>query len=135
MMATLRPVIMPGVGILLVVHLRSHWYVLTCLSLRAQAGSRASVELGQRHPAGALQFGDAIGAQEVFEVVELLGVAGEHHGEVGGADVDDLALEHADQFDDRAPLSARCLTVAMQQLAFDGVGGVQLGDLDARGPA
>ena len=48
-----------------------------------------------------------------------------------GADVDDLALEHADQLDDLAPrLGPAARTVTSSSSRSTDVGGVQLGDLD-----
>ena len=115
------------IGVRLVVHLGCHQPAFPfhgtqpCLA----------IELGQRHPAGALQLHDAIAGQQIFEVVELVGVAVERHGDGLDADGEDLALEDVDQLDDLAALlGASIAHGGEQQLALDGATRVELADLD-----
>ena len=61
-----------------------------------------ALQLGQRHPAGALELDDPIGPHELLEVVDLRRRARQHHRDLVAADVDDAALEHLHQLDDLA---------------------------------
>jgi len=71
------------------------------------------VQLRQRHAAGPLHLDDAVGADEVFEVVQLDRGPLEGDRQTVVADVDDLALEHPDQLDDLAPVSGPASRVAI----------------------
>ena len=63
-----------------------------------------SIELGESHPARALQLHDAVPVEQLFEVVELVGVTFERHGNGVDADREDLALEDVDELDHLAAL-------------------------------
>ena len=99
------------IGVRLVVHLRGHlsqpFLALSWLDRGTQ--TCLAIELGQRHPAGALQLHDAISGQQFFKIVELVGMPVEADGDRLDADGQDLALEDVGQLDDLAAvLRADC---------------------------
>ena len=102
MIATLRPAMSDRIGVLLVVHVGG---ISARLSDSGPGG--CPLELGQRDAAGALQLHDAIGSQEIFEVVELGRRALEATVSWSPADGQDPAAEHLHQLDDLARGSGR----------------------------
>src|SRR6202008_4361140 len=116
MMATLRPAIsersasfsystVAGIS----GDLPSHGTHAGCLAL----------QLGKRDPAGALQLHDAIGAEELLEVVDLVRVAVEADGHLLGAHGQDLALEDLHQLEHLAADLGGGLDGGEHQLALD----------------
>ena len=87
------------------------------------------LELGQGHPAGALQLDDAEGAQQLLDVVEPVGRAVEADRQLVVADVDDAALEQVHQLDDGAAGRHVGPQGHEHELALDRVAGVELADL------
>src|SRR4051794_23337050 len=94
----------------------------------AQAGS-LPVQLGESNSAGALKLDDAERPHEIFEVVDLVGPAGQHHGQLVVADVDDGALEDLHHLDDLAARGAVGLDRDEAELALDRILWSQLADL------
>src|SRR3982750_1566162 len=84
----------------------------------AQAGS-LPVQLGESNSAGTLQLDDAERPHEIFEVVHLVGAAGQHHGELVVADIDDGALEDLHHLDDLPARGAVGLDGDETELAID----------------
>ncbi len=64
----------------------------------------AAFEFRQGHPARALEFNDAISVEQIFKIIELVGVPLEADRQDEFGDGEDLALEYIDQFDDSAAL-------------------------------
>src|SRR3954453_18842954 len=85
----------------------------------AQAGS-LPVQLGESNSTGALQLDDAERPHEIFEVIDLVGAAGQHHRELVVADIDDGALEDLHHLDDLAARRAVGLHRDEAELPIDG---------------
>src|SRR3954454_599814 len=94
----------------------------------AQPGRRA-LELGEGDAPGALELHDPVRAEELLEVVDLRRVAVEADRDLVVADTEDATLEHLHELHDLAAVLGHCLDGDQEQLALDGVVGVQLADL------
>src|SRR4051795_4607835 len=89
-----------------------------------------TVEFGKRHPSGALQLHDAISGEQLFKVVELVGMTVQADGDRLEADGKDLALEDRGQLHHLAAVVGVHPNRRQQQLALDGPTRVELADLD-----
>ena len=92
--------------------------------------ARSRIELGQRNASAALELHDAVAGEELFEIIQLVGVALQTERDHFGGDGDDLALEDVDQFDDLVAHVGRGAHRGEQQLALDAAPRVELADLD-----
>src|SRR3954454_3413632 len=103
----------------------------SCLvrSDRTQSSGRP-LELGKGDSPGALELDDPVRTEELLEVVDLRRVAVERHRQLVVTDAEDAALEHLHELDDLAADLGCRLHPAQQQFALDGVGGIELADLD-----
>src|SRR3954452_10522615 len=95
---------------------------------RTQSSGRA-LELGKGDAPRALELDDAVRPEELLEVVDLRRMPVERQRDLVVADAEDAALEHLHELEHLAARLRCRLHRAQQQLALDGVGGIELADL------
>src|SRR5262245_58216249 len=93
-----------------------------------QPGRRV-VDPGKGHTARSLELHDPVRAEELLEVVQLVGMAVQGQGEALVPDAEDAALEHADQLDDLRAGRRAGVDRDEQQFALDRLPRVELADL------
>src|SRR5690606_16982092 len=83
-----------------------------------------------REVAGAAELDDAVGLDELEERLDLALVARQLDHEVLVADVDDLRAEQLADLDDVRAVLRRGLELGQDELAGDGLAGLEVVDLD-----
>src|SRR3984957_9687153 len=98
---------------------------------RGQCGARRGAgQLRQGDAPGPLELDDPVAAEQPLKVVDLVGAAGQHDGQLIGPDVDHLAAEDADELDDLGALLGSGRHGGEQELSLDRLARGQVRDRD-----